>query len=48
MWQLGRGQSLTVNGFNDPPNAYGASNFGVISGTKIGARSVQLGFKYYF
>ena len=34
--------------FSDPPNSYGASNFGVINGTKIGARSVQLGFKYYF
>jgi hypothetical protein len=34
--------------FSDPPTAYGASNFGVISGTKVGARSVQLGFKYYF
>ena len=34
--------------FSDPPTAYGASNFGVISGTKVGSRSVQLGFKYYF
>jgi hypothetical protein len=34
--------------FSDPPTAYGASNFGVISGTKVGARNVQLGFKYYF
>ncbi len=34
--------------FSDPPTSYGASNFGVISGTKIGSRSVQLGFKYYF
>jgi hypothetical protein len=34
--------------FSDPPNSYGASNFGVISGTKVGSRSVQLGFKYYF
>jgi hypothetical protein len=34
--------------FSDPPSTYGASNFGVISGTKVGARSVQLGFKYYF
>lgn len=34
--------------FSDPPTSYGASNFGVISGTKVGARSVQLGFKYYF
>jgi hypothetical protein len=34
--------------FSDPPSTYGASNFGVISGTKVGARSVQFGFKYYF
>ena len=34
--------------FSDPATAYGAGNFGVISGTKVGARSVQLGFKYYF
>ena len=34
--------------FSDPPTSYGASNFGVISGTKVGARNVQLGFKYYF
>ena len=34
--------------FSDPPASYGASNFGLINGTKVGARSVQLGFKYYF
>lgn len=34
--------------FSDPPTSYGASNFGVIGGTKVVARSVQLGFKYYF
>jgi len=34
--------------FSDPATSYGASNFGVISGTKVGARNVQLGFKYYF
>ena len=34
--------------FSDPPNSYGASNFGVINGTKVGARNVQLAFKYYF
>jgi hypothetical protein len=34
--------------FADPATSYGASNFGVISGTKVGARSVQFGFKYYF
>ena len=34
--------------FSDPATSYGASNFGVIGGTKVGARNVQLGFKYYF
>jgi hypothetical protein len=34
--------------FSDPPTSYGASNFGVISGTKVGARTVQLGFIFYF
>ena len=34
--------------FSDPPASYGASNFGLINGTKVGARTVQLGFKYYF
>ncbi len=34
--------------FSDPPTSYGAGNFGVIGGTKVLARSVQLGFKYYF
>jgi hypothetical protein len=34
--------------FSDPATSYGASNFGVINGTKVGARSVQFGFKYYF
>jgi hypothetical protein len=34
--------------FSDPPTSYGASNFGVINGTKVGARNVQLGFKFYF
>jgi hypothetical protein len=34
--------------FSDPATSYGASNFGVISGTKVGPRNVQLGFKYYF
>jgi hypothetical protein len=34
--------------FADPSTAFGASNFGNITGTKIGARNVQLGFKYYF
>lgn len=35
--------------FADPSNsAFGNTNFGTITGTKIGARNVQLGFKYYF
>lgn len=34
--------------FADPATAFGASNFGSITGTKIGPRNVQLGFKYYF
>ena len=34
--------------FGDPATAFGANNFGSITGTKIGARNVQLGFKYYF
>ena len=34
--------------FSDPATSYGASNFGVINGTKVGPRNVQLGFKYYF
>ncbi len=34
--------------FSDPASAFGANNFGQITGTKVGARTVQLGFKYYF
>ncbi|MCC6538678.1 MAG: carboxypeptidase regulatory-like domain-containing protein [Bryobacterales bacterium] len=34
--------------FADPATAFGSSNFGNITGTKIGPRNVQLGFKYYF
>lgn len=34
--------------FGDPASAFGASNFGTITGVKIGSRNVQLGFKYYF
>jgi hypothetical protein len=34
--------------FGDPASAFGAANFGAITGTKIGPRNVQLGFKYYF
>jgi len=34
--------------FGDPASGYGAANFGQITGTKVGSRNVQLGFKYYF
>ncbi len=35
--------------FADPSNSsFGNANFGVINNTKVGARNVQLGFKYYF
>ncbi len=34
--------------FGDPASSYGATNFGQITGTKVGPRNVQLGFKYYF
>jgi hypothetical protein len=34
--------------FSDPASSFGASNFGQITGTKVGNRNVQLGFKYYF
>ncbi len=34
--------------FADPNTSFGANNFGEITGTKIGSRQVQLGFKYYF
>ncbi|MCS7024607.1 MAG: hypothetical protein NZV14_07380 [Bryobacteraceae bacterium] len=34
--------------FGDPAGSYGAPNFGQITGVKVGARNVQLGFKYYF
>jgi len=34
--------------FSDPATGYGASNFGVINGTKVGPRNVQLGLKYHF
>lgn len=34
--------------FGDPAASYGASNFGQITGTKVGPRNVQLGLKYYF
>ncbi len=34
--------------FGDPATSFGATNFGQITGTKIGPRNVQLGMKYYF
>ena len=34
--------------FSDPANGFGSTNFGQITGTKVGNRNVQLGFKYYF
>jgi hypothetical protein len=34
--------------FSDPNTTFGNANFGVINNTKIGARNVQFGFKYYF
>ncbi len=34
--------------FGDPNTAFGNSNFGTITGTKVGARNVQIGLKYYF
>lgn len=34
--------------FADPASSFGATNFGQITGTKVGNRNVQLGFKYYF
>jgi hypothetical protein len=34
--------------FSDPANSFGATNFGQITGAKVGNRNVQLGFKYYF
>jgi len=34
--------------FSDPASAFGAANFGQITGVKVGPRNVQLGMKYYF
>jgi hypothetical protein len=34
--------------FSDPASTFGAANFGQITGTKVGPRELQLGFKYYF
>ncbi len=57
-WQTKEGQRLefrleAANAtntpiFSDPASSYGANNFGQITGTKVGPRNVQLGFKYYF
>jgi len=57
-WQTREGQRLefrleAANAtntpiFSDPASSYGANNFGQITGTKVGSRNVQLGFKYYF
>jgi Carboxypeptidase regulatory-like domain/TonB dependent receptor len=34
--------------FGDPGGSFGATNFGQITGTRIGARNLQFGLKYYF
>ncbi|MBI5283021.1 MAG: carboxypeptidase regulatory-like domain-containing protein [Candidatus Solibacter usitatus] len=34
--------------FSDPSGGFGATNFGQITGAKVGNRNVQLGLKYYF
>jgi hypothetical protein len=34
--------------FGDPNSSFGSTSFGQITGTKVGPREVQLGFKYYF
>jgi len=34
--------------FGDPNTSFGNSNFGSITGVKVGSRNIQLGFKYYF
>ena len=34
--------------FAEPNTSFGSTSFGQITGTKIGPRNVQLGFKYYF
>ena len=34
--------------FADPNGSFGSTSFGQITGTKVGPRNVQLGFKYYF
>lgn len=48
-FRLEANNATNTPGFSDPSNnAYGNANFGVINGTRIGERIVQLGFKYYF
>jgi hypothetical protein len=34
--------------FSDPSSSFGSTSFGQITGTKVGPRNVQFGFKYYF
>ena len=34
--------------FGDPAASFGATNFGQITGTRIGPRNMQIGLKYYF
>jgi hypothetical protein len=34
--------------FGDPNTSFGSTSFGQITGTKIGARNLQFGLKYYF
>lgn len=34
--------------FGNPNTSFGSTSFGQITGTRIGSRNVQLGFKYYF
>ena len=34
--------------FGDPNTSFGSTSFGQITGTRIGARNIQFGLKYYF
>lgn len=57
-WKITEKQSLQIRAdtinvrnhpiFSNPGTGYGSSSFGQITGTKVGARNVQLGLKYYF